>query len=68
MGVRGGGRGGEGSGRDRHSHEYAVRFDLVSLKYRNNELTRKDYSKYFIPRESTIIFFSFFFTCSAFLC
>jgi hypothetical protein len=55
MGALGGG---EGSGRDIHSHEYAVRFVLVSLKYRNIELTRKDYSKYFITRESTILFFS----------
>ncbi len=67
-GGAGGVGGGEGGGRgveDIHSHEYAVRFDLASLKYRNNELTRMDYSKYIITRESTLLFL---FTCSAFLC
>ena len=59
MGALGGGRGREGSGRDMHSHKYAVRYGLVSLKYRNSELARMDYSKYIITRKSSLLFFVF---------
>ncbi len=63
-GGAGGVRGREGSGRDMHSHKYAVRYGLVALKYRNSELTRLDYSKYIMTRESSLLFFVFF-ACSA---
>ncbi len=58
-----GGAGGVGEGRGEGGERKIyihmnTQYDLIcSLKYRNNELTRMDHSKYIITRESTLLFF-----------